>query len=180
MTVHIVVTEQMPAPAEAAFDLLHDYPRRLHWDTLLRAAWTEGDEPPAKGVVAVCTARRSLGGYSFRTRYVTFDRPRVAAVKLESRPPFFAAWAASIRHEDLPGDRSRLTYTMTFRCRPAWAAPLLEPVARLAFERETRRRLRALAAALGRTDATTDRTRAGPRSPRSRRASRVRRGRTPR
>jgi hypothetical protein len=101
------------------------------------------------GGVAVCTARRMLGGYSFRTRYVTFDRPRVAAVKLESRPPFFAAWAASIRHEDLSGGRSRATYTMTFRCRPAWAAPVVEPVARIAFARETRRRLRALAGAVG-------------------------------
>lgn len=156
VTVHVVVTEEMPAPAAAVFDLVHDYPRRLQWDSLLRAARTEGGQPAGKGVVAVCTARWALGGYSFRTRYVTFDRPRVAAVKLESRPPFFAAWAASIRHEDLPGDRSRATYTMTFRCRPAWAAAVLEPLARIAFRRETRRRLRALATALAKPEASAD------------------------
>jgi Polyketide cyclase / dehydrase and lipid transport len=150
VTAHVVVSQDMPASAGAVFDLVHDYGRRLSWDTLLRAAWTEGNEPPAKGVVAVCTARRALGGYSFRTRYVTFERPRLAAVTLESRPPFFASWAASIRHQDRPGGRSTVTYTMTFRCRPAWAAPVVEPVARFAFARETRRRLRALAAAVGR------------------------------
>ncbi len=147
MTVHIVVSQTMPASCEAVFDLLHDYHRRLDWDTLLRAAYTVDDAAPAKGVMAVCTARRMLGGYSFRTRYVTFSRPSLAAIKLESSPPFFATWAASVRHEPLPDGRSTATYTMTFRCKPRWAAWLLEPVARAAFRRETSRRLAALATA---------------------------------
>ena len=150
MTVHLVISQQMPASCEQAFDLLHDYQRRLGWDTLLRRACTENDAAPGRGVVAVCTARRRFGGYSFRTRYVTFDRPRLAAIKLESRPPFFASWAASVRHEPLPEGRSTAKYTMTFRCKPSWAAPVLEPVARWAFRRETRRRLAALADALRR------------------------------
>jgi hypothetical protein len=92
-----------------------------------------------------------LGGYSFRTRYVTFSRPNVAAIRLEGKPPFFASWAASIRHQPLTPDapdRSIATYTMTFTCRPAWAAKAIEPVARWAFRPETRRRLAALAKAL--------------------------------
>jgi hypothetical protein len=148
VTVHLVISQRMPASCEQTFDLLHDYKCRLGWDTLLRRAYTEDDAAPAPGVVAVCTARRRLGGYSFRTRYVTFERPRLAAIKLESRPPFFASWAASVRHRPLPGGGSTATYTMTFRCKPSWVAPLLEPVARWAFRRETRRRLAALAAAL--------------------------------
>jgi Polyketide cyclase / dehydrase and lipid transport len=151
MTVHIVVSHEMPATAEATFDLIHDYDRRLEWDTLLRRARTEGDLAPAKGVVAVCTARRLLGGYSFSTRYVAFDRPKVAAIKLESKPPFFAAWGASIRHEPLPGGRSSATYTMTFRCRPSRLAWAIEPAAKLMFRYETRRRLAALASALADT-----------------------------
>ena len=148
MTVHIVVSQEMPTSCERTFHLLHDYGRRLSWDTLLRRAFTEAGEPPARGVVAVCVARRRFGGYAFRTRYVTFERPALAAIKLESRPPFFDSWAASVRHAPLPGGRSTATYTMTFRCRPSWAAWALEPVARLAFRRETRRRLAALAATL--------------------------------
>lgn len=148
MTVHIVVSQDMPAGCEQTFDLIHDYHRRLEWDTLLRRAYTEDDATPGKGVVAVCTARWLLGGFSFRTRYVRFDPPRVAAIKLESSPPFFVVWGASIRHEPLPGGRSRATYTMTFRCKPSWAAGVLEPLARMLFRRETRRRLAALAEAL--------------------------------
>lgn len=151
VTVHIVVRQEMPASAERTFDLIHDYDRRLSWDTLLRRACIEGGGPPGKGAVAVCTSRRLLGGYSFRTRYVTFNRPRVAAIKLEGRPPFFASWAASIRHEQVSEDHrdaSIATYTMTFTCKPAWAAKAIEPVARWAFRRETRRRLAALSQAL--------------------------------
>jgi hypothetical protein len=152
VTVHIVVRQEMPADAERTFDLIHDYSRRLSWDTLLRRAYIEGGGPAQRGAVAVCTARRMLGGYSFRTRYVSFTRPKVAAIKLEGRPPFFASWAASIRHEPAaggpPAHRSVATYTMTFTCKPAWAAAALEPVARWAFRRETHRRLAALARAL--------------------------------
>jgi hypothetical protein len=148
MTVHLVVTQDLPADAETVFDRVHDYRHRLEWDTLLRRAYTVGDVAPGKDVVAVCTAKRWLGGYSFRTRYVSFDRPHVAAIKLESHPPFFASWGASIRHRPLGPDRSSATYTMTFTVRPRWAAALIEPVARFVFGRETRRRLRALAADL--------------------------------
>lgn len=155
MTAHGVVRQIVPADAATTFDLLHDYSRRLEWDTLLRRAYTVGDEPPDVGVEAVCTARRRLGGFSFRTRYVTFRRPELAAVALVGRPPFFETWAASIRHRRLdatvggPG-RHELVYTLTFTCRPRRLAPLIEPVALAAFRLETRRRLRALAGFLGR------------------------------
>ncbi|MGI8880566.1 MAG: type II toxin-antitoxin system RatA family toxin [Jatrophihabitans sp.] len=144
MTVHIVVTRELPASCAAAFDLVHDYDRRLEWDTLLRAARVEG-QPIDRGSIGVCTAKRRLGGFSFRFRYVTFRRPELAAVTLISRAPFFRTWAASIRHEPLPDGRSTVCYTMTFGCRPA----LLEPLARAMFRRETRRRLDALVRALG-------------------------------
>ena len=150
MTVHIVVRQEMPASADATFELIHDYTRRLSWDTLLRNAFIEGGGTAQRGAVAVCTARRMLGGYSFRTRYVSFMRPKVAAIKLEGRPPFFASWAASIRHEALGDNRSVAVYTMTFTCKPTWAARAIEPVARWAFRRETRRRLAALSSALAR------------------------------
>jgi len=71
VTVHIVVVQEMPASREQTFDVLHDYGRRLQWDTLLRRAYSEG--PPGRNTVAVCTARWWLAGYTFRTRYVTFD-----------------------------------------------------------------------------------------------------------
>ncbi|MFA4082889.1 SRPBCC family protein [Mycobacteroides salmoniphilum] len=155
MTVHIVVSQVMPASCERTFDLIHDYGRRLEWDTLLRRASVEGlkaDGGIGVGSVAVCTARWILGGYSFRTRYVTFKPPHLAAITLESKPPFFTKWAASLRHESIDSDdtdvatdhredMSLATYTMTFACRPAFIEPLAERI----FKRETENRLVALA-----------------------------------
>lgn len=150
MTAHAVISQEIPASREATFDLLHDYERRLEWDTLLRRAYTVGGVPAGPGVEAVCQARRSLGGLAFRTTYVTFRRPELAAVKLVGRAPFFASWAASIRHEPLGPDRHELRYTLTFRCRPRLLAPVVERVALAAFRWETQRRLKALAAAMAR------------------------------
>lgn len=59
-------------------------------------------------------------------------------------PPFFETWAASIRHEPLEGNRSRIIYTWNFRAKPSWLAFLFEPVLALFFRWETRKRLRAL------------------------------------
>lgn len=150
MTAHAVVRQVVPGDREQAFDLIHDYHRRLTWDTLLRSAYTVDDAPPDVGVEAVCSARWSLGGLSFRTRYVTFRRPELAAVVLVGRPPFFDKWAASIRHLAREDGTSELVYTLTFTCRPAWLARLIEAVALRAFRFETSRRLRALAAHLAR------------------------------
>ena len=94
------VTEEMPASCEAVFDLVHDYARRLEWDTLLRSAFVEGGTA-GTGAVAVCSGRWLVGGLTLRTVYVRFQRGTVAAVKMVNRPPLFARWAASIRHESL-------------------------------------------------------------------------------
>jgi hypothetical protein len=149
---HGSVSTIIPAPASAVFALLHDYQRRLEWDTLLSAAYlTGGHEAAGLGVTSVCVGRGMLGRIAMRTVYVAFDPPRLAAVKLIGNPPWFASWAASIRHDDLPGEvsvepfRSRVTYTWTFAARPRLLAPFLEPIMQWIFERETRRRLAALA-----------------------------------
>lgn len=149
MSAHAVVRQEVPAGVDETFELIHDYPQRLAWDTLLRSAYTVGDVAPGEGVEAVCSARWRLGGLSFRTRYVTFRRPQLAAVVLVNRPVLFATWAASIRHRELTADRSEVVYTLTFTCRPRALSRLVEPVALGAFRWETRRRLRALAAYLG-------------------------------
>src|SRR5438105_15689275 len=126
---HGKVSAIIPAPSAAAFDLLHDYSRRLEWDPLLRAAYLDdGHRVAEQGATAVCVGRRALGGLALKTVYVAFDRPRVAAVKMINHPPFFATWAASIRHDDLADGRSRITYTYTFTAKPRRCRALLEPL----------------------------------------------------
>ena len=139
------VTEIIPADSGAVFDLLHDYARRLEWDTLLRAAYLDdGHTVAAKGATSVCVGRRALGGIALRTRYVSFERGKVAAVEMINRPPFFGRWAASIRHADLGDGASKVTYTYSFHARPRLLRWLFEPIMARVFCWETRKRLRAL------------------------------------
>jgi hypothetical protein len=139
------VSAVIPAASADVFDLVHDYQRRLEWDTLLRAAYLDdGFTAAGKGATSVCVGRRSLGGLALKTKYISFDRPKVAAVEMVNTPPFFDTWAASIRHVDLGDRESRITYTFSFTAKPRWLRWLFEPIMGIVFRWETRKRLRAL------------------------------------
>jgi hypothetical protein len=142
------ISEIIPAASHVTFDLIHDYTRRLEWDTLLQAAYLDGGAVADKGVTAVCVGRRSLGGIALRTVYVSFDRPRVAAVKMVNTPAFFQSWAASIRHENISDQESRIIYRFHFVTKPRVLRFILDPIMEMVFLWETRRRLRALKAFL--------------------------------
>ena len=144
MAVH-VIRRTLPAPAARAFEVVHDYERRLAWDTLLSAAWVEpGWERAGLGVETVCRGRTSLGRIALKTRYVAFKPGDVAAVVMVNRPTFFERWAASIRHVDLGEGRSEVIYTLHFLARPTWLRWMLHPLMGVLFRWETRRRLDAL------------------------------------
>ncbi len=139
------IREIIPASAEAVFALLHDYRRRLEWDTLLREAYLESEFENAQlGAISVCRGRRILGGFAVRTEYVSFEAGKVAAVKMLNQPPFFASFAASIRHRAIDGENSEVIYKVNFSAKPKLLRPILNPLMRAVFVWETRRRLRAL------------------------------------
>ena len=136
---------EIAAPASVVFDLIHDYSRRLAWDPFLRSAeLLEGSREADRGVTSRCSAKFSAGGLSMDTKYISFDRPKVAAVKMVRGPWCFNAFAATIRHDELDGNRSSVTYNFNFSAKPTWLGFLLEPVMRLVFQRETTARLKAL------------------------------------
>ena len=133
------------APAEDVFDLIHDYGRRLEWDTLLSEACIEpGFEEAARGAVAVCRGKGLLGVITMRTEYVSFERGKVAAVKMLGQPPFFESFAASIRHRDTGDGCSEIIYKFNFRARPRLLIRLLHPPMLVLLRWETRKRLAAL------------------------------------
>jgi hypothetical protein len=142
---HGTIREVISAPSAEVFRLLHDYDRRLEWDTLLSEAYlTDGCRKAGLGAVSVCRGKLMLGGIALKTRYVSFRPPYVAAVKMLNRPPLFAEFAATIRHEDLPDGGSSIQYVYHFTARPRWLRPLLHPIMGRLFAWETRKRLRAL------------------------------------
>ncbi len=139
------VSQNMPVPAAEVFALLHDYSRRLEWDTLLcEARLTRGSERAEKGATSLCVGK-ALGGFvGLETRYVTFRSGELAAVEMINHPPFFEKFAASIRHRDVPGG-SIADYKFHFTARPRCLRWLLEPLMLRYLRHETQRRLRALA-----------------------------------
>ena len=142
---HSEISEVIPASSSAVFDLLHDYARRLEWDTLLQTAYLDdGAHVAGKGVTAVCVGRRSLGSIALKTVYVTFERPTLAAVRMVNDPVFFESWDASIRHEDISPRESRVTYKFQFTTRPRALRFALDPLMERIFIWETRKRLQAL------------------------------------
>lgn len=145
------ITEPMPLGPVAVFDLLHDYSRRLEWDTLLREArFTRGHTSAGVGATTLCVGKPLFGILGIETSYVTFNRGVVAAVNMINRPPFFDSFAASIRHQDT-GEGSTVTYRLTFRARPRWLRWLLEPIMLVVLRHETRQRLRSLSRFLAST-----------------------------
>jgi Polyketide cyclase / dehydrase and lipid transport len=139
------IVETIPARRADVFRLLHDYSRRLEWDTLLQEArLTDGFDVAGLHATSICKGRTLLGGIAMKTVYVTYREPDVAAVRMVNRPPFIDSFAASIRHRDRPGGSSRLEYKYSFTARPRWLRPLLHPLMQIIFRRETERRLGAL------------------------------------
>ena len=135
----------MPCDSARVFDLLHDYSRRLAWDTLLREArLTQGHTVAAKGATSLCVGRPFFGLIGIETRYITFSPGAVAAVEMINRPPFFESFVASIRHDDT-GHGSVATYKFQFTARPALLRWMLHPIMLYVLQRETGKRLQALA-----------------------------------
>jgi len=142
---HGHVSDKISAPADEVFRLLHDYDRRLEWDTLLQAAYLlEGCQQAGLGVKSVCKGKRTLDGIALLTKYISFRPPDVAAVQMINRPPFFDTFAATIRHTDLPDGTSTIEYNYNFTSRPRWLRFVLHPVMNFCFKMETKKRLAAL------------------------------------
>ncbi|MEM7313878.1 MAG: SRPBCC family protein [Planctomycetota bacterium] len=136
---------EIAASSSVVFDLIHDYDRRLEWDPFLRSAeLLHGSTKAARGVTSRCAARYLAGGMAMKTEYVSFDRPRVAAVRLVRGPWCFASFAATIRHAEVSADHSRVAYNYNFSTYPSWLSFLLDPIIARVFHRETAARLKAL------------------------------------
>ncbi len=85
-----------------------------------------------------------MGGIAMETEYVSFQRGKVAAVRLTNTPPLFQNFAATITHETTGVNQSQTTYIYNFHAKPAGLAWLLEPIMNCMLRRETHARLAAL------------------------------------
>jgi len=110
-TESIVINE---AP-EKIFDFTQDYGKRLSWDTFLKKAEIiNGDTAAGKGVKTYCVAKNGLG---MVTEYVTFNRPKVTAVKMTKGPFMFKSFLASWTFKELAIDKTEVLFLYSFALR---------------------------------------------------------------
>ena len=129
------------APAERLFALTQDYAHRLDWDPFLKSAeLLDGAMEAGVGVRAWCVAHSGLG---METEYVTYEPPRVAAVRMTRGPRVLASFAGSWRFEPA-GAKTRVWFSYHLEARPRCLRWLLNPLLQRVFARDTRRRLQAL------------------------------------
>jgi hypothetical protein len=149
------ISIEIEAPCDAVFDAIHDYGRRLEWDSMLSQAKLLGGATAAGvGVRSLCVGTWRGAFLPLETEYIRFERGRAAAVKLTNRPAFFHRFAATIRHGPAGEGRSLTTYIYSFQARPRLLAPLLEPVMNVLLAREVRGRLQSLRAFVERKQPT--------------------------
>lgn len=110
----------------AAFDYTQDYGKRLQWDTFLKKAeLTDGATEAGKGIKAYCVARNELG---MVTEYVSFNRPRVTAIKMTSGPYMFRSFMGSWTFKELTASSTEIHFLYSFSLRFPFnlAAPFIK------------------------------------------------------
>lgn len=101
--------------ASIVFDFTQDYSKRLLWDTFLkRADLMDGAVAADKGVKAYCVAKNGLG---MVTEYVTFNRPKVTAIKMTKGPYMFMAFLGSWTFKELLDNNTEVTFLYSFSLR---------------------------------------------------------------
>lgn len=100
---------------QAIFDYTQDYNNRLKWDTFLRRAeLINGAKKADKGIRAYCVAHNGLG---METEYVTFNRPKVTAIKMTKGPYLFKSFLGSWTFKKLSTHKTEVTFLYSFDLR---------------------------------------------------------------
>ena len=100
---------------EQVFDFTQDYNKRLIWDTILKKAdLIEGATIASKGVKAYCVAKNGLG---MVTEYVTYNRPKVTAIKMTDGPYMFKSFLGSWTFREVSNDKTEVIFLYSFLLR---------------------------------------------------------------
>lgn len=114
---HTRLTEKITIQCtpELAFDYTQDYTKRLSWDTFLkRADILNGAAAAGPGVKTYCMARNGIG---METRYVSYNRPKTAAVKMTKSHLLFKFFLGSWNFKSITPGLTEVTFLYAFRLR---------------------------------------------------------------
>lgn len=114
-TIKFTETIIIEANQEQVFDFTQDYNNRLKWDTFLkRADLIDGATVADKGVKSYCVAKNGLG---MVTEYVTFNRPKVTAIKMTKGPFMFKSFLGSWTFKELAKSKTEVIFLYSFSLR---------------------------------------------------------------
>ena len=100
---------------EQVFDFTQDYNKRLKWDTFLKKADLIDDAiTTGKGVKAYCVSKNGLG---MITEYVTYNRPKVTAIKMTDGPFMFKSFLGSWTFKEVPNHKTEVVFLYSFSLR---------------------------------------------------------------
>ena len=131
---------------EVVFDLTQNYAQRLDWDPYLSEAYLmKNATEPAVGVDAYCKNRN---GSVMVSRYISFNRPSVAAVSMVKGPKILKRFNGAWNVHKIDAQHAELIFTYHFELRWGLFGKLLTPWVRWHFAREMNKRLVAIKAYL--------------------------------
>lgn len=100
---------------ERAFDYTQDYKNRLVWDTFLtKAELINGATEAALSVRAYCVAHNGIG---METEYVSFNRPKVMAIKMTKGPYMFKYFLGSWNFKTIGMNEIEVIFLYSFTLR---------------------------------------------------------------
>jgi ribosome-associated toxin RatA of RatAB toxin-antitoxin module len=130
---------------EVIFDYTQDYQNRLIWDTFLKKAeLLSGATKANKGVRAYCVAKNGLG---METEYVSFNRPKVTAVKMTRGPFLFKTFSGSWTFKEFSKGTTEVTFLYSFEL--LFPFSLLSYFIKRNLQRNVRQRLLDLKTCIG-------------------------------
>jgi hypothetical protein len=101
--------------SEAVFNYTQDYSNRLKWDTFLKKAdLIDGAVNAGKGVKAYCVAKNGL---DMVTEYVTFNPPKVTAIKMTKGPYLFRSFLGSWTFKEIGEQSTEVSFLYSYSLR---------------------------------------------------------------
>lgn len=127
---------------EEVFDLTQDYRQRLDWDPYLTEAYLlHGAEHADVGVDSYCKSR---SGSVMVLRYISYNRPFVAAVSMVKGPKLLKRFNGAWNVRKIDNTHTLLQFTYHFELNGGPLGQLLLPFASHKFTKDMRQRLVAI------------------------------------
>jgi len=125
------------ASQERVFDYTQDYRNRLVWDTFLKKAeLLNGATYAGMDVKAYCVAHNGIG---METEYVSYNRPKVTAIKMTKGPYMFKAFLGSWTFKAIDSNQTEVIFLYSFTLR--FPFNMLTPFIKRNLQKNVKQRL---------------------------------------